>query len=149
MFLNYFPIPACLFSIELAKISFSVRQFIQTNKISLCWYWHSSHFVSKGCLLRLVHHHDPRHWPETMMVDSKVTGEIDQKEHLPGKMNQDLVWAYSTIRGVSCSLSLRSQVREGDGKLVLVWSDVATGDWWALHRGIWGTQVSEWISGLL
>lgn len=63
-----------------------------------------------------------------MMVDSKVTGEIGQEEHLPEKMSQDLVLVYSTIRGVSCSLSLRFQAREGDGKLVLVWSDVATGD---------------------
>lgn len=40
-------------------------------------------------------------------------------------MSQDLVLVYSTVRRVSCSLSLMSQVREGDGELVLVWSDVA------------------------
>lgn len=64
----------------------------------------------------------PRNWPETIMVESKVPGEGGQEEHLPGKLSQDLVLVCSTMREVSCSL--RSQVREGDGRLTwcgLMW----------------------------
>lgn len=63
-------------------------------------------------------------------------------------MSQDLVLVNSTIRGFILSV-FKVPSQEVDEKLVLVWSDVATGDRWALFRGIWGTQVSECISGLL